>query len=118
MNEVYEIKNMGAFAKGLAKEVAKSSYFSYDQLKDYITVKNIKHIIKDYASRNKKGRYYIGEKEASEACDEILDWLIGVDLARMCAADVLDCYWDDDKDCMVFMEKKKTNKNGDQTDLA
>tara|TARA_B100001778_G_C18423522_1_gene554377 strand:- start:439 stop:771 length:333 start_codon:yes stop_codon:yes gene_type:complete len=107
MNDIYEIKNLGQFAKGLAKEVARSSYFSFEQLKNYITVKNIKNIIKDYASKDKKGCYVIDEIKANAACEDILDWLIGVDLARMCAEDILDCYWDDKQNCMVFMEKKE-----------
>ena len=36
---------------------------------------------------------------------DIFDWLLGRDLATMCAMDKLDCYWDDETNQMVFKGK-------------
>ena len=45
------------------------------------------------------------QKYKQKRYDEILDWLIGVELAKMAADDKLECYWDDEANEMVFKGK-------------
>ena len=106
----YEIKDLNKFAKNLGRMVAKDSGFSHKQLKSYITVSNIKNLIIQYCNGRKYGKLLIDEEHTSKVCSEIFDWLVGVDLAKLAAEDVLDCYWDDSMNEMVF--KYKENKNG------
>lgn len=106
---MYEIKYLNKFAKSLGKMVAKDIGFSHTQLKNYITVGNIKNLIKQYCNTDKYGQLLIDEEQTSQVCSEIFDWLIGVDLAKMAAADELDCYWDDKMNQMVFKYKEKNN---------
>lgn len=106
---MYEIKHLNKFAKSLGKMVAKDMGFSHHQLIHYITVGNIKNLIKQYCHTNKYGQLLIDEEQTSQVCSEIFDWLIGVDLAKLAAADELDCYWDDKINQMVFKYKEKNN---------
>lgn len=106
---MYEIKHLNKFAKSLGKMVAKDMGFSHKELKSYITVSNIKNLIKQHCHVNKRGQLLIDEDQASIVCNEIFDWLLGVDLAKLAAEDELDCYWDDKINQMVFKYKEKKN---------
>ena len=44
-DDTFQIKNLTAFAKSVGKEVAKDGGFTITELKEYITVTNIKSII-------------------------------------------------------------------------
>ena len=101
---IYEIKSLNSFSKSLGKQVAKQSGFSKNELINYITVKNIKQMVRLHASKQ-KGKMYIDEKRTLKICGEIFDWLVGVDLAKLAAQDKLECYWDDKKNTMVFKKK-------------
>lgn len=106
---MYEIKNINKFAKSLGNMVAKDMGFSKKELHSYIRVSNIKSLIKQHCSIDKQGQLLIDEDQTSEVCNQIFDWLIGVDLAKLAADDELDCYWDDKSNEMVFKAKDKKN---------
>jgi hypothetical protein len=101
---IYEITSLNGFAKSLGKQVARDGGFSSKELKSYINVKNIKNIITQYASK-KRGKFYIDEERTHKVCEEIFDWLTGVNLAKLAAQDYLECYWDDKNNTMVFKKK-------------
>ena len=103
---VYEIRNMNAFCKSIGKTVAREAGFSQKQLKKSIKVSNIKQMVRGYATESLDGTFHIDDQRTSQVCDEVLDWLIGVDLAEQAGNDDLDCYWDSDQDCMVFVTKE------------
>jgi hypothetical protein len=107
---MYQIKHINKFAKSLGKMVAKDAGFSQKELQSYISVTNIKNLIKEHCVADKKGNLFIDEDQTSEVCNEIFGWLAGVDLAKLAAEDELDCYWDNKSNEMVF--KKKEKKNG------
>lgn len=107
---MYKIANMTVLAKTLGKTVARDADFTYDQLRDYISVQNIKNIIEDYADKDEDGCKAISNEGVASVMSDIFDWLLGRDLATMCANDQLDCYWDDKINEMVFKAKKE-NKN-------
>jgi hypothetical protein len=109
MEMIYEVKNLNHFAKNLGKMVAKDAGFTQKQLKKYIKVANIKHIIYQHCNGRKHGNLLIDEENTSIVCSEIFNWLLGVDLAAMAANDILDCYWDDNLNEMVFKYKDKNN---------
>jgi len=100
----HEIKSLNKFAKSLGKEVAKDGGFSLQELKQYISVGNIKNMVKTHAMR-RYDKFYINEDQTDQICEEIFDWLTGVSLAKLAAEDYLDCWWDQKQDCMVFKKK-------------
>tara|TARA_R110000868_G_scaffold554_3_gene4108 strand:- start:877 stop:1212 length:336 start_codon:yes stop_codon:yes gene_type:complete len=105
--EEHKFKDLNKFSKDLGKFVARVSGYRLSQIKKYIKVNNVKNIVKKYAKYNLPNNIYtLSEDDASEACEEILDWLVGVELASLAADDVLDCWWDDEKNQMMFEAKK------------
>ena len=104
---MYKIKNLNKFAKTLGITVAKDADFSYNELRKYISVGNIKNIVRHYAKRDTDGGASISNEGIASCMSDIFDWIIGRDLATMAANDKLDCYWDDEKNEMVFRPKQK-----------
>ena len=101
----YKIKYINKMAKHLGKIVAKTHDFRYEELKAYISVKNIKNMIKMRGEKDQYGKYYITEDQVHLIMEDILDWLVGRDIARLAADDKIDSYWDSEKDCMIFKSK-------------
>ena len=104
---MYVIKSTNALAKVLGKTVAKDSDFTYSQLKKYISVNNIVQIISDHSTVDEFGEQKISRDGITNVMADIFDWLVGRDLAAMAADDKLDCFWDDEKNEMVFKAKPK-----------
>lgn len=101
---VYQIKSLTKFAKSLGQEVAKEGGFTQQELQSYISVGNIKNMVKSRA-RHRNGKLYIDEESTDLICEEIFDWLTGVGLAKLAAQDYLECFWDDKQNTMVFKKK-------------
>ena len=49
---IYEIRNLSAFSRSIGKQVAREGGFTIKELKEYISVTNIKNIVKKYANFN------------------------------------------------------------------
>jgi hypothetical protein len=110
---MYEIEDIKKFSKSLGKRVAKDCGFSVTDLKSSISVKNVCCLVKENSSVI-DGVRFIDEQNAIEVCEQILNWIMGVSLAKMAANDEIDCYWSDKDDCMMFMFKG----DEDQTDFV
>jgi hypothetical protein len=102
---LHRIKNLKKLAKHLAKSVAEDCGLTIDDLKEYMTVKNAINIVKENAKKDKNGELLINTKILEKICLEMSGWLLGVNLAKLASQDVLDCYWDNKKNCMVFKKK-------------
>lgn len=106
-NKPYEITRVNEFSKKIGKLVARQVQMKYSELKDSITVKNIKGIIYEHCSETSQEGYPILTTEQLDIiCEDIFSWLAGVKLAREAAEDKLDCYWNNEKNCMIFKWKK------------
>ena len=105
-DEINRFDDLHKFSTKLAKFVARSSGYTIKELKAYIRPVNVKKIVKKY-SKFVDDHYIMTEDQAHEACEEILDWLVGVELAKLAADDVLDCYWDDETNQPIFKAKQK-----------
>jgi hypothetical protein len=104
-DDTFQIKNLTAFAKSVGKEVAKDGGFTITELKEYITVTNIKSIIKQRARYSEEeNTYLINTQEAHLVCEDVFDWMNGVSLAKLAADGFLECWWDEELDSMDFEE--------------
>lgn len=115
MNETFKIKDLTRFAKKIGKSVALECGFTIQDLKNYITVSNIKQIVLHHCIVDDQKQILINEDILQIISSEIFEWLIGTDLAKLASEDVIDCYWSDKDDCMMFAAKtknKKGRKNG------
>ena len=108
---MYEIEDIKKFSKSLGKRVAKDCGFPMSDLKSSISVRNVCGLVKEHSDVI-NGVRYIDEQNAFEVCEQILNWILGVSLAKMAANDEIDCYWSDKDDCMMFMFK-----DGDRTEF-
>lgn len=112
MNETFKIKDLTKFAKKIGKTVAIDSGFTIKDLKNYINVSNIKQIILQHCIVDKRRQILVNEAILQNICSDIFEWLIGTDLAKMASEDIIDCYWSDEDDCIIFESKiKKKGKN-------
>ena len=89
------------FAKHIGKLVAKESGFAFAELKKLISVRQIKNYIKEVGAKEGK-TYTISHNELDEVCLRIHEHLIGFDLTKAAAEGMLDMYWDDKQETMLF----------------
>jgi hypothetical protein len=106
MDNLVKIKNLTHAAKHLGKDIAKQRKIPLCKFKEYITVKEIKNIIKQYALQDEHDDYLINYKILHKICEEINTWVLGIELAKLASLDSVETYWDDEKNCMVFSYKK------------
>jgi len=117
---LYKIKNLTTMAKHLGKDVARHRSIPITKMKEYITPREIKSIIKIYAVQDDHGDLLVNNKILQEICNEVDGWVLGLELARMASKGILESYWDDKSNCMVFAHKdhfdpkitKKDSKKG------
>ena len=110
-NKPYEITRVNEFSKKIGKLVAKQIHMKYSELKDSITVRNIKGIIYEHCDTSEEGYPILTTEDLDIICEDIFSWLAGVKLAREAAEDKLDCYWNNEKNCMIFKYKKINEEN-------
>lgn len=107
-NDTFLIKNLTAFAKSVGKEVAKDGGFTVKELKEYITVANIKSIVEQRARYlEEEDTFCINTTQTHQVCEDVFDWLNGVSLAKLAAEGYLECWWDDELDMMDFDEAEQ-----------
>jgi hypothetical protein len=104
---LHRIKNIKRLARHLAKTVAEDCGLTIEDLKQYMTVKNAISIVKENAKQDEHGEFLINTKILEKICLDMSGWLLGVNLAKLASEDLLDCYWDSKKNCMVFKKKTK-----------
>jgi hypothetical protein len=106
MDNLVKIKDLTIAAKHLGKDMAKQRKIPIKEFKEYITVKEIKNIIKQYALRGKDGDLLINYKILYKICEEINIWVVGIELAKLASLDSIETYWDSERNCMIFSYKK------------
>lgn len=96
------------FAKELCKTVAQEGGFSYKDMKRYISVSQVKQYLLEYANEvDEKGRPTIAESAVDDVCEAIHHHLVGFDLTVAAGSGMLECYWDNEANTMMFMAPPK-----------
>jgi hypothetical protein len=106
-----KIKDLHRFSRHIGVSALKECGIntSKEKLKDYITQHNITEIVTQYAKTNNKGEYFINNRIFAKIHGSIIDWVVGVSLAKAASEGEIDCYWDNEKNCMMF--SKTLNKD-------
>lgn len=104
--KAHKFKDIRKFSLKIGKFVARSAGYTVKELRSFINVSNVEGIVRHHATMEEDS-FTLSERQAEKICDEILDWLIGVELAKMAADDRLECYWDDEANEMVFKGKNQ-----------
>ena len=111
----YEIKNLTTFSKGVGKAVAEDLDIKTNELSDYISVKNVKGIARQFCVYNKHRKKYIASEKILESIvDETRNWILGLQLARECGSNKLECAWDNERDCMIFWKNKERGNDAQE----
>jgi len=99
-----KIKDIRKLIKYLALHGAKDCGIDTKKhkIKDFINTSNIQQIIAQHAKSDKNGNLMINNKIFDKIQDDIMEWILGVSLAKAAANDEIECSWDDTKNCMIF----------------
>lgn len=102
---IYRIKNLDMFIKYTLKGVCKLNGYKKKEIKNYIDEQNIKSFLKKYIYRDEKDRLFISEKDTIKLYEDINEWIVGLELASLAGQDLIECYWDNKQNCMMFYNK-------------
>ena len=91
----------------MIKVVSKNTSYTLKEIKSAINLGNVRTMVRMHSSPHIDGGFTVSEEDASDICEEIFDWVAGVELARLAAEDLIDAFWDDEKNCMSFKMKKQ-----------
>lgn len=99
----FRIKDIHSLAKRMLSMGAEELGMDEKRRNKYINLTNVEGIIKEHATyKEANDSFYITDSAAELVVDDIMDWLLGVEVAEMCSKGKLECYWDDMQNCMVF----------------
>tara|TARA_B100001559_G_scaffold248453_1_gene211817 strand:+ start:105 stop:449 length:345 start_codon:yes stop_codon:yes gene_type:complete len=112
MHRIIENGELNKFAKDLGKMVSQETDLSFKDLKKFISVASIKRLLNQYCDTTANG-IIVNEESLDSICSDIYFWVKGCTIARQASEDKLECYWDNELNCMVFYDKKKGYKNND-----
>lgn len=101
---------MNGFSKKILSIACNDIGIDEVEYKNYINIDNVKQIVKMH-SEESEDDFYVNDDVIEKICDELQNWVLGVQLSKMCSEGKLDCYWDDEADCMIF---KVAEENGDK----
>jgi hypothetical protein len=104
-----KITNISKFAKFLVHNTIKDCGIEIQmkEIKNYINNTNVEGIVKQYAKRDSKNNLMVNNKIVQKIQNDLMDWILGVSLAKLAAKDELNCYWDNKRNCMVFSRNKE-----------
>ncbi len=103
--ERYYITEPTKFAKHLGRTVAREGGYEMREVKTLITVRQIKEYIKEVGQKDGKS-YSISHEELDEIFIKIHEHIVGYDLTKAAASGMLEMYWDDTKNNMMFTVSK------------
>lgn len=103
-----KIKNINAMAKHIGRDVARSKSIPISELKEYITPKEVKSIIQQFAIPDEES-YLINTSLLQKIFYEVNQWVLGIELCKMASKGLLETSWDDEQNCMTFSAKDQNN---------
>ena len=109
-NKYMKIQNLNKFTKHMAKDICKLMDIEYKELKEYITFSQAKNLVKEYARDDDDGCFSINQRRFDRLTEELHDWILGIELFKLTVKGDLDCYWDDDKNTMIFKQNADLSK--------
>ena len=102
MKEQYEFTNEKVFCENIIRLVSVECRLPLSQIKKSIRLNNVKKMVRQYAQKLNDNSFSLTADNACDICDDIASWVANVSLAKQCAKDKLDCYWDNELNMMVF----------------
>jgi histone H3/H4 len=105
MKEEYQFTNEKMFCENMIRLVSAECQLPLSQIKKSIRLANVRKMVRKYSKKVGDSCFSLTADDACEICDDVASWVANVTLARQCAKDKLDCYWDNELNMMVFKDK-------------
>jgi hypothetical protein len=101
---IYAISNLDAYADEMRVAAANSISKDYSEnLDDFITIHQLKNLIKQYSSGiDEQDRVILDDDAIDDIFYATADWIYGVALSRLASKNLIECAWDDEENNMVF----------------
>jgi hypothetical protein len=101
---IYAISNLDAYADEMRVAAANSISKDYSEnLDDFITIHQLKNLIKQYSSGiDEQGRVVLDDDAIDDIFYATADWIYGVALSRLASKNLIECAWDNEENNMVF----------------
>ena len=90
--EEFRFTDEKKFCHDMIKLVSRNTSYTLKEIKSSINVGNVRTMVRMHSSPHVDGGFTVSEDDASDICEEIFDWVAGVELARLAAEDVIDAY--------------------------
>jgi len=101
---IYAINNLDAYADEMRVAAANSISKDYSEnLDDFITIHQLKNLIKQYSSgTDEQDRVVLDDDAIDDIFYATADWIYSVALSRLASKNLIECAWDDEENNMVF----------------
>lgn len=96
-----KLKSIKKISKHIGRDVANNMLIPIEEMKDYIKPKEVASIVKQYCIYENSS-YHINTMILQKIFNEVKNWVLGIQLAKMASKGQLDTIWDDEKNCMIF----------------
>lgn len=107
---IYRIKNLEKFIKATIKGICELNGYDKKEIKKYIDKNNIQCLMKKYVYTDTDNEIFISDKDTVKLYDDVREWIVGVELSKIAGQDLIECYWDDENNCMKFYHKSKDSE--------
>lgn len=98
----WKITKPNALSKYIGKLVADEGGFTMADIKKLISVKQIKAYVTEVAKRDEDNALIVNSEDMQNICDMVYSHIVGFDLTKAAARGMLECYWDDEENTMMF----------------
>lgn len=104
MSDIYSINDLDRYAESMRKNAALSfTEFYNENLDDFISINQTVNLIQSNSvGEDEDGNLLIDEDSYNKTFEELRIWLYNVGLAKLAAANKVECAWDDKLNEMVF----------------
>lgn len=103
-DKLVKIKNISKLSKHIGRDIANEMLIPLSEMKEFIKPKEISSIVKQYSIK-KNSSYFMDSIILGKIFQEVKNWVLGIQLAKMASNEQLDTIWDNDENCMIFKSK-------------
>jgi hypothetical protein len=118
MEKVYSIHDLDGYLNKM-RQIAASAISEQsvtDDLDEFITIKQAEQIVKTHClGYNDNNEPMIDDDANTQIVHDAIVWIHNAGLAKLAAKDLLECFWDDNENTMVFFKKESENVKSTNT---
>ena len=101
------LKDLNGAAKKIGKDISETHEIPLKELSKFITLKEVKSLIIQYAETNDDGDILVNNRILNKIVSQADSWVIGMRLAKMGSNDEVDIHYDSRSEEFIFGKTKK-----------